>query len=253
MSLRLSVATLLLASGIGAPATAQHATAFDVQDGRRVYEGLCAACHGPDGNLIMGIDFSRGVFRRTFSDDELAATIMAGIPNTPMPPNPTMRREEALRVVDYLRSMSAGRDTKADGDARRGRTLFEGKGECTDCHAVQGVGSRVGPDLTRIGALRRAGELERSLLDPKAEVQPENRFYKVTPKGGKPVVGRLLNRDTYTVQLIDLDERLRSFRIADLAAHDFDETPMPSAREKLSTQEIADVVSYLSSLRGTAP
>ena len=59
MRLRLSVATLLLASGIGAPATAQHATAFDVQDGRRVYEGLCAACHGPDGNLIMGRDPAR--------------------------------------------------------------------------------------------------------------------------------------------------------------------------------------------------
>jgi putative heme-binding domain-containing protein len=131
--------------------------------------------------------------------------------------------------------------------------LFEGKGECTDCHAVRGEGSRVGPDLTSIGLVRRAGEIERSLLDPKAEVQPENRFYKVTPKGGKPVVGRLLNRDTYTIQLMDLDERLRSFNIADLAEHGFDDTPMPPARDKLSTKEIADVVSYLSSLRGIAP
>jgi putative heme-binding domain-containing protein len=245
---------LLVPMFVGAvPAFAQHATAFDVQDGRRVYEGLCAACHGPDGNLIAGIDFSRGVFRRVFSDDELAATIMAGIPNTPMPPNPTMRQDEALRVVEYLRSMSEGRETKADGDARRGRALFEGKGECRDCHAVRGDGSRVGPDLTSIGLLRRVGELERSLLDPKAEVQPENRFYKVSPKIGQPVVGRLLNRDTFTVQLMDLDERLRSFQIADLREHRFDDTPMPPARDKLSTQEIADVVSYLSSLRGPAP
>ena len=250
---RFVAALAVLIAGLASRAGAQHATAFDVQDGRRVYENLCAACHGPDGNLIAGIDFSRGVFRRTFSDDELAATIMAGIPNTPMPPNPSMRRDEALLVVEYLRSMSAGRETRADGDARRGRTLFEGKGECTDCHAVRGEGSRVGPDLTSIGLVRRAGELERSLLDPKAEVQPENRFYKVTPKGGKPVVGRLLNRDTYTVQLMDLDERLRSFNIADLADHGFDDTPMPPARKKLSTREIADVVAYLSSLRGINP
>jgi putative heme-binding domain-containing protein len=247
------VAALVVVLVGAAPALAQHATAFDVQDGRRVYEGQCASCHGPDGNLIAGIDFSRDVYRRPFSDDELAATIMAGIPSTPMPPNPNMRRDEALRVVEYLRSMSQGRETTSDGDARRGRALFEGKGECLDCHAVQGVGSRVGPDLTRIGLVRRAGELERSLLDPKAEVQPENRFYKVLPKGGRPVVGRLLNRDSYTVQLIDLDERLRSFAIADLAEHGFDDTPMPPAREKLSTQEIADVVAYLSSLRGITP
>jgi putative heme-binding domain-containing protein len=241
-----------LGTGLGGRAVAQHATAFDIEDGKQVYAGTCANCHGPDGNLIAGIDFGRGVFRRKFTDEELAATIVSGIPNTPMPPNPGMSQEQALRVVQYLRSMSEGRVTATNGDPRRGRTIFEGKGECTDCHAVHGVGSRVGPDLSRIGALRRAGELERSILDPSAEVQPENRFYKVTPKNGKPIKGRLLNRDTFTVQIMDTDEHLRSFQIADLAAHGFDDTPMPSYRRKLSQQEIADVVSYLASLRGPA-
>jgi putative heme-binding domain-containing protein len=250
----MSVAAALLASAAAIPSEAQHATAFDVADGRRVYEQSCATCHGPDGNLIAGIDFGRGLYRRAYTNDELAALIVAGIPNTPMPPNPAMGRDQALRIVEYLRSMAAGRETVGEGNAERGRRLFEGKGECRDCHAVRGVGSRVGPDLTRIGLLRRAGELERSLLDPAAEVQPENRFYKVQPKNGPAVVGRLLNRDSYTVQLIDLDERLRSFRIADLREHGFEPTPMPSAREKLSLQEIADVVAYLSTLRGeTAP
>ena len=245
-------ATAVIAVGLSARASAQHATAFDIEDGKRVFQTSCANCHGPDGNLIAGIDFGRGVFRRPFTNDELAATIVGGIPNTPMPANPGMSTEQALRIVDYLRSMSEGRAAPANGDARRGRTLFEGKGECTDCHAVHGVGSRVGPDLTHIGAVRRAAELERSLLDPKAEVQPENRFYKVTPKNGKPVKGRLLNRDTFTVQLLDTDEHLRSFRIADLSQHGFDETPMPAAIKKLTSQQIADVVTYLSSLRGEA-
>lgn len=245
-------AIAVVVAGFCARANAQHATAFDIEDGKRVFQSSCANCHGPDGNLIAGIDFGRGVFRRPFTNDELAATIVNGIPNTPMPPNPGMSTEQALRIVDYLRSMSEGRAAPANGDARRGRTLFEGKGECRDCHSVNGVGSRVGPDLTRIGALRRAAELERSLLDPKAEVQAENRFYKVTPKNGKPVRGRLLNRDTFTVQLLDTDEHLRSFRIEDLSQHGFDETPMPAASKKLSPQQIADVVTYLSSLRGEA-
>jgi putative heme-binding domain-containing protein len=250
---RIATACLtIVGAALAHHADAQHATAFDIEDGKRVYQTSCANCHGPDGNLIAGIDFGRGVYRRTFSNDELATVIVAGIPNTPMPPNPTMSRDQALRLVEYLRSMTEGRETAADGDARRGRALFEGKGECRDCHAVRGDGSRVGPDLTRIGLVRRAGEIERSLLDPAAEVQPENRFYKVLPKNGQPVIGRLLNRDTYTVQLIDLDERLRSFQIAALSDHGFDDTPMPPARDKLSTQEIADVVSYLSSLRGEA-
>jgi putative heme-binding domain-containing protein len=245
-------ATAVIAGALAAPAIAQHATAFDVQDGKRVFESSCANCHGPDGNLIAGIDFGRGVFRRKFTDDELVATIINGIPNTPMPPNPGMSAEQAVRIVGYLRSMSEGRAPPPNGNAQRGRSIFEGKGECRDCHAVSGVGSRVGPDLTRIGAVRRAAELESSLLDPAAEVQPENRFYKVTPKNGKPVKGRLLNRDTFTVQLLDTDEHLRSFAIADLREHGFDKTPMPSVRRKLTTQEIADVVTYLSSLHGEA-
>ncbi len=242
---------LLAVTAAAAPsASAQHATAFDIEDGRRVYQASCANCHGPDGNLIVGMDFGRGVYRRAYSDDELADIVVAGIPSTPMPPNPGMSREQALRVVEYLRSMAAGRITEADGDPERGRVLFEGKGECLDCHRVGRQGSRVGPDLTRIGLVRRAGELERSLLEPADEVQPENRFYEVIPRNGVPVRGRLLNRDSFTVQLIDTDERLRSFRIADLREHRFVETPMPSALEKLTAAEIADVVSYLSSLRG---
>jgi putative heme-binding domain-containing protein len=243
---------LVLAAGLGSRALAQHATAFDIEDGRRVYQASCANCHGPDGNLIAGIDFGRGVYRRPLSNDEIADIIVGGIPNTPMPPNPSMSQEQALRVVEYMRSMAEGRVAQAEGDPRRGRPVFEGRGECLDCHRVDGLGSRVGPDLTRIGLLRRAGELERSMLEPEAEVQPENRFYKVTPKNGEPVTGRLLNRDTFTVQLIDTDEQLRLFQIADLRDHGFEETPMPSVRGELSPQEIADVVSYLSSLRGEA-
>jgi mono/diheme cytochrome c family protein len=62
-----------------------------------------------------------------------------------------------------------------------------------------------------------------------------------------------LNRDSFTVQLLDAaDERPRSFRIADLRDYGFIETPMPSVRDELTPQEIADVVSYLTSLRGEA-
>jgi cytochrome c oxidase cbb3-type subunit III len=249
-----TLSTLVAATAAlaGLPSAAQHATAFDIEDGRRVYQTSCATCHGPDGNLIAGIDFGRGVFRRPYSNDEIADIILRGIPNQPMPPNPTMTQQQALRVVAYLRSLTEGRAVAADGDPRRGRAIFEGKGECLDCHRVRGQGSRVGPDLTRIGLLRRAGELERSLLDPAAEVQPENRFYKVTPQNGAPVTGRLLNRDSFTVQLIDMDEELRLFRIAELREHGFEETPMESVRRKLSQQEVADVVSYLASLRGEA-
>jgi putative heme-binding domain-containing protein len=234
-------------------AEAQHATAHDVEDGGRAFQRSCANCHGPDGDQIAGIDLGRGKFRRPLSDDEIAGIIRNGLPNTAMPATPSMSEEQALQIVAYLRSTAAsGRTVAAGGDAARGRALFEGKGECMDCHGVAGRGSRLGPDLSRIGAVRRAVELEQSLLDPAAEVQPANRSYTVTTAAGETVTGRLLNRDTFSVQLIDSHERLRSFALADLRAYGFAPTPMPSYRDRLDAQEIADIVAYLVSLRGPA-
>ena len=109
----------------------------------------------------------------------------------------------------------------------------------------------MGPDLTRIGQLRRAVELEQSILDPDAEILGQNRFYRVVSKDGTATTGRLLNLDTFTVQMLDAKEQLRSFVKSDLREHNFvEKSPMPSYKDKLSTQELADVVSYLVSLKG---
>ena len=230
--------------------SAQHETASDIEDGGRVFRQSCANCHGPDGNEIPGIDLGRGVFKTAKTDEDLVRIIQKGVPGTPMPAT-NMSEEQAKRVVAYLRSTAATKTTAAAvGDAARGKTLFEGKGGCLQCHRVSGVGSRVGPDLTRIGQLRRAVELERSLLDPGAEVLPTGRFYRVVTKDGATVTGRLLNIDTFTVQLMDTKEQLRSFTKANLKEQGFIPSPMPSSKSTFSPQELADVVSYLVSLKG---
>jgi putative heme-binding domain-containing protein len=168
-----------------------------------------------------------------------------------MPPTPGMSEEQAARVVAYLRSLpETFTATATAGDLVRGEQIVTGSGECLDCHRIAGRGSRLGPDLSHIGRDRRAVELERSLLDPNAEVQPTHRFYTVTPNGSEPVTGRLLNHDSFTVQLMDADERLRSFQKSALEHFGFAESPMPSYRDELDAQALADVVSFLVSLRG---
>ena len=229
---------------------AQHETAFDVEEGGRAFRNTCANCHGPDGNEIPGIDLGRGQFRRPMTDADLVRIIRTGIPNTPMPAT-NMTEEQASRIVAYLRSVAATKRTASvGGDAARGKILYESKGNCASCHRVNGVGSRLGPDLSKIGQLRRAVDLEQSLIDPAAEVAPTNRFYRVVTKNGTTITGRLLNIDTFTVQIMDPKEELRSFVKADLKEHGFAPTPMPSYKRTLSPQELADVVSYLVSLKG---
>jgi hypothetical protein len=71
-------------------------------------------------------------------------------------------------------------------------------------------------------------------------------------RDGVTVAGRLLNHDTFTVQVLDSAEQLRSFAKADVREHGFVASPMPSATGTLTPQDVADVVSYLVSLKGRA-
>ncbi len=135
------------------------------------------------------------------------------------------------------------------GDAAKGKLIFEGKGACTNCHRIKGNGSRFGPDLSEIGA-RTPEQLQTSILDPDAEIIPANRTFRVVSKDGTVTIGRLLNEDTFSVQLIDKKERLLSFQKADLREYGVEsKSPMPSFKDKLSPQEVADVVAWLGTFK----
>jgi putative heme-binding domain-containing protein len=248
-SWKTSTCVALLAAG---PLLAQHSyTATDIEDGARLYQSNCSGCHGPEGDAVAGVNFARGKFLSASSDDDLTRVILKGIPGTPMPAA-NFPEFMAFPIVAYLRSMSApGQSTLPPGDAASGRLVAEGKGGCFGCHRVGTVGSRLGPDLTAIGGLRRAVQLERALLEPAKAPPPEYRSIRVVAKGGVEYTGRLLNLDTFTVQMLDSQERLRSFLKSDLREFSLiTSSGMPSYKDKLTLQEQADVVSYLASLKG---
>jgi len=223
----------------------------DVEDGRRLYVASCAVCHGPEGESVPGVELDHGKFRHGSADEEIVDIIRKGIPGTAMPPH-AFSVFQARTVVAYLRFMAASpsRGPASTGDAVHGKAVFESKG-CLNCHRVNGNGARVGPELTDIGSLRRAAELERSILEPDAEVLPQNRFIRVVTRDGATINGRLLNQDAFTIQLFDTNDQLRSLSKSNLKEYAFtNKSPMPSFRDKLSPQELSDLVSYLVSLKG---
>jgi putative heme-binding domain-containing protein len=244
-----------------AASTQEHGyTAADIESGGRLYQSSCAGCHGTTGDLVAGVDLARGQFRRGTSDAEIAALIRAGIPGTTMPPS-AFSETQAATIVAYLRSMATATRRGAAtttvpprGDEGRGKTLFTGKGECASCHRVNGVGPRVAPDLSEIGAARSAADLQQKLLDPNANVRAGNRYVRIATKDGGTISGRLLNQDTFSIQLIDTNERLVSVPKSSVREHTIMRTsPMPSYRDKLGAEEVADLVSYLVSLKGVRP
>ena len=139
---------------------------------------------------------------------------------------------------------------QVSGDEVRGKALVESN-SCFDCHRIDQRGSRVGPDLSDIGTRRTPERLQQSLLDPDEEVLFENRYVRFVTKDGATVTGRLLNQDALSVQLLTPKEELKTYMRAGIRDYTvLDKGLMPSVRGKLTDQQVADIVSYLSALKG---
>src|SRR5207302_11006117 len=171
------------------------------EEGARLYIASCSACHGTEGNSITGVDFRSGKFRHGSSDYDLMLIVLRGVPGTAMPAN-SFNDSELKAIVGHLRSMQGSASSTARGDTRRGWMIFEGPGACLDCHPVNGKGSYSAIDLSDIGTNRSIDYLERSLVDPSSEL-PEHRAVRAVKRNGDIILGRHLNEDTFTVQLID--------------------------------------------------
>jgi len=176
-----------------------------------------------------------------------------------------------LAIAPMLIAQTAPDATLPAGDANRGKAVFESsKGNCQSCHRVNGTGSLFGPDLSAIGAPPRTSgpaggrggqaqatpsagptpqQMAQSILDPNAVISVQNRYVRLTMKDGKTIWGKLLNVDTFAYQIFDSTEKLANISKTDVREATMT-SPMPSYRDKLTTQELADVVSYLMSLKG---
>jgi putative heme-binding domain-containing protein len=261
MTRALAIAVLATTSfALGAPPVAAQAPTpihesqypdVDIAYGSSLYAARCVTCHGAQGDAIGGVNLRSGKFRNAVTDNELARFIRAGSQAAGMPPF-ALDNSEMAGIVAYLRNMNSfDTATVKAGDIARGRAVFEGKGGCVACHRVGRVGSRVAPNLSDIGSQRSPGSLQRSLLDPTSQMMPINRPVRLVKKDGTIINGRRLNEDTYSIQLVDDKERLHSVLKADLKDFTIAKTsPMPSYKSTLSSDEIADLIGYLLSLKG---
>jgi putative heme-binding domain-containing protein len=233
------------------PLLAQTYAPADIQYGARLFGQQCTVCHGATGDGVTGVDLRANRFKRSSTDNDLRGVISNGVEGTSMPPF-KFDPPELTAVIAYLRNMrDFDSKTTLIGDAAAGKAVFEGKGECQRCHRVNGKGPRVAPDLSDIGTLRSPDALRRTLIEPAAETRFANRSVRAVTKDGKVITGRRLNEDTYTVQLIDEQERLVSLVKANLRDYALvRQTSMPAYGDKLAANELADLLAYLLSLKG---
>jgi putative heme-binding domain-containing protein len=181
-----------------------------------------------------------------------------------MPAN-TFEDSETGALVAYLRSVSSRSPVRVAGDRTKGEQIFSGKGGCSQCHMVAGRGGHLGPELTRVGGARSAAYLIESIREPDKELSlgmtdPNNHYVipmeyetvTATTREGRRITGVAKNEDAFSIQLLGQDDRIYLFLKKDLAdvLHER-RSLMPTYTEKmLSKEELQDLLSYLTSLRG---
>jgi len=229
--------------------------AVAIDAGKNIYRGRCGVCHGIDAKGYRGSDLTSGDWAHGGSDAELFKTISNGVAGTEMPAHPNMSADEVWAVIAYLRTLaSPGGPAPERGDAARGEAAFwaKDKGNCGQCHMVGARGGRLGPNLSRVGAARSAGALEREIRQP-AEVIPVG-FETVTivTRDGRKVRGLRKNEDTFSVQIMTAGEELVSFTKPQVEVQqEAGRSLMPVyGTDRLNDADLFDIIRYLRTLRG---
>jgi putative heme-binding domain-containing protein len=223
--------------------------AQSIRSGLALYRIRCGDCHGLDASGYRGPDLV-SLMSTDVTDQRLFQTMRNGVPGTEMPPS-NAPDDDLLMTIAYLRKLgTAAPAERPSGNVDNGERLFAA--QCASCHRVAGRGGRLGPDLTRIGVARSRAALIREIRTPSDWVPPGYETVTLVTKDGQRVRGVKKNEDLFSIQVMDLRERIQGYPKADLQELSYETASlMPAfARGRLTDSDLNDLVGYLSTLRG---
>ncbi len=158
-----------------------------------------------------------------------------------------VNREKQMARLAELQDVLAG------GDIQRGRELFFGnkKAICATCHAVQQEGGKIGPDLSKIGAIRAPRDLLEAIVFPSASFARGYEPFTVATDDGQVLSG-IIGRETadaiYVFNSSRVEVRVPRSTIESLQQSNV--SIMPEGMDaQLTRQELADLITFLQSLR----
>jgi putative heme-binding domain-containing protein len=143
----------------------------------------------------------------------------------------------------------AGRVVK-EGDAARGEIIFRRKDlGCVTCHAIGGIGGKVGPDLTSIGASAQVDYLIESVLYPNRKIKEGYHSVIVETKDGLDLSGVLVSENSDELILRDATGKEATVAKNNIQTRGTGNSLMPAGlAETLSPAERLDLYRFLSEL-----
>lgn len=219
-----------------------------IRGGMSLYRRMCADCHALDATGYRGPDLT--AYMVGAPDEAVFQVIRKGVTGTEMPAS-NRPDHELLQIIAYLRNLGGATpaDTAPIGNAANGEKLFAA--QCANCHRVAGKGGRIGPDLSRVGAARTRAALVREIRTPHEWIPPTYETVTIVTKDGQKVRGVKKNEDAFSIQVMDMRERIQGYLKSDVQVLYDKNSLMPAYDPKrLSDTDLTDLVGYLSTLRG---
>ena len=140
---------------------------------------------------------------------------------------------------------------KKQGDAERGKAVFEGAGTCSKCHIVYGKGIEVGPDLSEIGNKLSRMAMFESILFPSAGISHNYENWMVLKEDGQTITGVLVGATDSAVQIKDDQGINHLISVDEIDTRKKQKLSLMPAdlHKQMTVQELVDLVEYLMDLR----
>jgi cytochrome c oxidase cbb3-type subunit III len=235
-----------------------------IHEGASLFHANCSPCHGLNAKGGgRGPDLTAGRWVHGSTDADFFRTVTRGVPGTEMPAN-AFDDSEIWTILAYVRSLAPAKSEAVSGDPVKGKKIFWETAGCSTCHMVQGSGGVLGPDLSRVGKARSVNYLIDSIREPSKELSsgmldPNNHYglplvydtVTVVTADGQEIVGVARNEDTFSLQLIDINQHLQFFLKKNLreVTHERKSLMPAYSADTLKPAELQDLVAYLEGLR----
>ena len=138
--------------------------------------------------------------------------------------------------------------TKPAGDPAKGWKLFNSeKASCSKCHAVQGRGPQLAPDLTNLASIQSERQITESLLEPSKVLSAGFAPVIVSTTDGRLITGVIVRQNESEIRLSDDKGKVQVISrddIEEIVPQKLSNMPADIAKQ-LNEQERADLIAFL--------
>lgn len=231
---------------------------FAQRSGQVLYESNCAGCHGLDGRGGEHAPNIATVARvQQLTDDDLLRIVRDGIRSAGMPAfGARFSGDQLSAVAAYVQSLQGQQKIAAGpGNAQNGRSIFFGKGGCSECHMAAGQGGFIGRDLSSYAGTHSIQQIREVILNPNSNADPHHTLATVVTKGGQRYTGIIRNEDNSSLQLQGHDGSFYLFEKSSWSSIQREKRSLMPADygSRLTSSEIDDLISYLMKVAAIQP